>query len=119
MRLLLFPLLWVSHAVSGSLVENHQYRIKDATAYNNARSVVANQALKLLMRADYIETATELVKSVAPNATFRVVDDHYIGSNGLGHVRFRQTTNGLDIDNADFNVNVSNFQFIDEGDSEC
>lgn len=106
--LLLFHLLWALYAVNGGLVDNHPYRLKEAGAYNNAASVVANRGLKLLRRADYVETATELVKSVAPNTTFRVVDDHYVGSNGIGHVRFRQTANGLDIDNADVNVNVGN-----------
>ena len=78
-------------------------------------------------RADYVDTASELVKSKAPDATFRVVQDHYVGANGIAHVvcinnfstidetftdhhlfqHFKQTANGLDIDNADFNVNVS------------
>ncbi|SCV47194.1 probable extracellular elastinolytic metalloproteinase precursor [Fusarium fujikuroi] len=57
-------------------------------------------------RADYTETAKDLVKSTFPKATFRMVNDHYIGSNGIGHVNFRQTVNGIDIDNADFNVNI-------------
>ena len=37
-------------------------------------------------RADYVDTATELVKSKVPGATFRVVDDHYVGANGIAHV---------------------------------
>ena len=56
---------------------------------------------------DYVSTATKLVKSTFPKSTFRVVDDHYIGTNGIGHVHFKQTAHGLDIDNSDFNVNVS------------
>ncbi|KAF9774253.1 hypothetical protein IL306_007776 [Fusarium sp. DS 682] len=57
-------------------------------------------------RADYTETAKDLVKSTFPKATFRMVDDHYVGSNGIAHVNFKQTANGIDIDNADFNVNI-------------
>jgi extracellular elastinolytic metalloproteinase len=34
------------------------------------------------------------------------VDDHYVGNNGIAHFYFKQTVNDLDIDNADFNVNV-------------
>lgn len=56
---------------------------------------------------DYVGTATALIKSVAPGITFRLVDDHYIGANGIAHVYFKQTANGVDIDNAAFNVNVS------------
>ena len=37
-------------------------------------------------RADYVDTASELVKSKAPDATFRVVQDHYVGANGIAHV---------------------------------
>nr|AJD23139.1 extracellular elastinolytic metalloproteinase [Onygena corvina] len=55
---------------------------------------------------DYVSTATKLVKSTFPDKTFRVVDDHYVGTNGVGHVYFKQTAHGLDIDNADFNVNI-------------
>ncbi|KAF4430473.1 prepro-neutral protease [Fusarium acutatum] len=57
-------------------------------------------------RADYTETAKDLVKSTFPKATFRMVNDHYVGSNGIAHVNFKQTVNGIDIDNADFNVNI-------------
>ena len=53
-----------------------------------------------------MDAATAVVKKVLPNAEFRLVDDHYVGSNGIAHVNFKQTVHGLDIDNADFNVNV-------------
>lgn len=99
--------LWVSQIVNGGLLDRHPYRLKEAAAYNNAASVAADHKLKLLKRGDYIETATELVRSIAPNATFRLVDDHYVGTNGVGHVHFRQTANDLDVDNANFDVNVS------------
>jgi hypothetical protein len=56
---------------------------------------------------NYVTTATLFVQTIMPNATFRLVGDHYIGVNGIGHVYFKQSANGLDIDNADFNVNVS------------
>jgi extracellular elastinolytic metalloproteinase len=59
--------------------------------------------------ADYVKTATTFVQTTLPNATFRLVGDHYIGVNGIGHVYFKQTAYGIDIDNADFNVNVSIF----------
>jgi extracellular elastinolytic metalloproteinase len=68
---------------------------------------VPDELSVVTMRADYTETAKDLVKSTFPKATFRMVNDHYIGSNGIAHVNFKQTANGIDIDNADFNVNVS------------
>lgn len=55
----------------------------------------------------YVESASALVKSVHPDVEYRVVDDHYVGSNGIAHVRFKQTIHGIDVDNGDFNVNVS------------
>jgi extracellular elastinolytic metalloproteinase len=63
-------------------------------------------------RADYTETASDLVKATYPKAEFRMVDDHYVGTNGIAHVNFKQTVNGIDIDNADFNVNVSDLGMI-------
>lgn len=75
--------------------------------YINHKSSKADQSLKLLKRGTYVETATELVKQVVPNAEFRLKNDHYVGTNGVAHVYFRQTVNGLDVGNANFNVNVS------------
>ena len=82
-------------------------RVKTTSQYVNHKTAKADQSLKLLKRSTYVETATELVKKVAPNAEFRVGKDHYVGTNGVSHVYFRQTVNGLDVGNANFNVNVS------------
>lgn len=68
----------------------------------------------LSKRVTYIETAKALVQKVAPGSEFRVVDDHYVGSNGIAHVNLKQTVHGLDIDNADFNVNVRSPQILME-----
>ncbi|KAH0489659.1 hypothetical protein TgHK011_010077 [Trichoderma gracile] len=57
-------------------------------------------------KRDYVATATRAVKRLAPHAEFRVVDDHYVDVDGIGHVHFKQTVHGIDIDNADFKVNV-------------
>lgn len=78
------------------------------TEYKNATEVDMDPTIPTLRaRATTEETATELVKSTVPGATFRLSDDHYVGKNGISHFYFKQTANGLDIDNADFNVNVS------------
>ncbi|PYH78754.1 extracellular elastinolytic metallo proteinase, partial [Aspergillus uvarum CBS 121591] len=57
-------------------------------------------------KEDYVETSTRLVRSISPGTSFRIIDNHYVGDNGVGHVYFRQTLHGIDIENADFNVNV-------------
>jgi extracellular elastinolytic metalloproteinase len=75
--------------------------------YPNTRSSKADQSLRLLKRASYVETSTVLFKRVVPNAEFRLKGDHYIGTNGVAHVYFRQTVNSLDVGNVNFNVNVS------------
>ncbi|KAH7030685.1 extracellular metallo proteinase 5 [Microdochium trichocladiopsis] len=84
------------------------YRFRPAPGYTKASDVAANQSVqRLVRRGDYIDTATALVASTEPNTTYRVVGDHYIGANGIGHVNFKQTIGGLDIDNADFSVHVA------------
>lgn len=54
----------------------------------------------------YVAAAAALVRATHPNAEFRQVDDNYVSSSGVGHVYFKQTVFGFDIDDADFNVNV-------------
>ena len=104
--LLLAFLAAVSAPVNGGTF-SHGYHLKTSGGYTKAADVASNSVFKLLKREDYVKTATELVKSVTPNATFRLVDDHYTGTNGISHANFRQTTHSLDIDNADFSVHVS------------
>jgi extracellular elastinolytic metalloproteinase len=87
-------------------VDLNAFRLKATSEYVNA-SVAESPSVRLRRREDYIETATELVKSIVNGATFRVVQDHYVGTNGIAHVNFKQTAHDIDIDNADFNVNVS------------
>ncbi|KAI1809534.1 fungalysin metallopeptidase [Poronia punctata] len=82
-------------------------RIKTSSQYVHHKSVKADKSLKLLKRGTYVETATELVKKVLPNAEFRLKKDHYIGKNGIAHVYFRQTVHGIDVGNGDFNVNIA------------
>lgn len=87
-------------------VDLNAYRITQSPEYHN-EAASAKLNLAAVKRDTYLETATALVKSVAPDATFRVVEDHYVGTNGIAHVNFKQTAHGMDIDNADFNVNIA------------
>ncbi|KAE9579475.1 hypothetical protein CGMCC3_g4703 [Colletotrichum fructicola] len=57
-------------------------------------------------RADYIGIATLKLRETVTQAEFRLVDDSYVGSNGVAHVHFQQTVDGIDVDNAQFNVNI-------------
>ncbi|KAE8421381.1 extracellular metallo proteinase mep [Aspergillus pseudocaelatus] len=78
----------------------------------NAEYVDSNQQIPIsttnvgFIEQGYIETAMQLVKETFPNASFRLREDHYVGDNGVAHVHFRQTIHDLNVDNADFNVNV-------------
>lgn len=88
-------------------VDMNSLRLGTTSQYVNHKAAKADQSLKLLKRATYVETATELVKQIIPDAEFRLKKDHYVGTNGIAHVYFRQTVNGIDVGNANFNVNVS------------
>ncbi|KAI0505734.1 extracellular elastinolytic metallo proteinase [Xylaria bambusicola] len=88
-------------------VDLNAYRITQSAQYHNEAATKADPKILTVKRDTYVETATALVKSVAPNAEFRLVKDHYVGNNGIAHVNFKQTVHGLDIDNADFNVNIA------------
>lgn len=96
-----------SNSLVGRAIDLNAFRLKATSEYVNATVVESEPSVRRKRRGDYVEAATDLVKSVAKGATFRVVGDHYTGSNGIAHVNFKQTANDIDIDNADFNVNVS------------
>ncbi|KAE8327254.1 extracellular metallo proteinase mep [Aspergillus sergii] len=97
-----------AHGLQRRTVDLNSFRLHQAAKYINATesSSDVSSSFSPFAEQSYVETATQLVKNILPDATFRVVKDHYIGSNGVAHVNFRQTAHGLDIDNADFNVNV-------------
>lgn len=103
------PVSHNSHASSlrRRAVNLNAFRLKATAEYINSNATLSDASIGLVKRDTYVETATELVKSLVPGAEFRVVGDHYVGTNGVAHVNFKQTVHGLDIDNADINVNVS------------
>lgn len=90
-------------------VDLNAFRLVSTAQYINAIETSSNTTISstILKRDSYVDTATALVKAAFPILTFRVVDDFYFGTNGIGHVNFKQTVHDLDVDNADFNVNVS------------
>jgi extracellular elastinolytic metalloproteinase len=95
------------NSVQRRVIDLGAFRLKTIPSYSNATVTSETEVVNLVKREDYIDTATELANSIVPGAQFRLADDHYVGVNGIAHVNFKQTAHGLDIDNADFNVNVS------------
>lgn len=82
-----------------------KYKLGAASAKYVSNVVIEEQGLKPRAAVGYTEIATALVKSAFPEAEFRLVSS-YESKNGIGHVVFKQTVHGIDIDTADFNVNV-------------
>ena len=63
------------------------FRLPALSEYINATVVESSpETASFAKRADYVDTATELVKAKAPGATFRLVQDDYVGDNGIAHV---------------------------------
>ncbi|KAL0936826.1 fungalysin metallopeptidase [Colletotrichum truncatum] len=88
-------------------IDLSKYRMDQVSAFVNAETAHSSPIVRsLVKRADYVQTAIDVVKREAQGVEFRVVDDHYVGSNGVAHVNFKQMVHGLDIDNANFNVNI-------------
>ncbi|KAJ4323555.1 hypothetical protein N0V84_004296 [Fusarium piperis] len=88
-------------------VDLDAFRLPELAEYVPQDELPENPSPGFAPASDYTKTAEEFVKSVAPKATFRLVSDHYVGSNGVAHVRFKQTVNDIDVDNGDFNVNIA------------
>ncbi|PYH29079.1 extracellular metalloproteinase [Aspergillus neoniger CBS 115656] len=87
-------------------VDLNSLRLTSNTEYVNSVDVNANRSVVVSAEEHYTNTAARLVQNVVPGAIFCLVDDHYVGNNGVAHVYFRQTAHDIDIDNADFNVNT-------------
>lgn len=88
-------------------VDVSKYMLPDVSSYSSSQDTKGNKvAMAINSRSTYVETATDFVKKTLPGVEFRLVDDHYTGSSGISHVNFKQTVHGIDVDNADFKVNV-------------
>jgi extracellular elastinolytic metalloproteinase len=101
-----------AHSIAGRGIDINGFRLKAASQYVNASVAETPSTARHNKRGDYVGAATDLVKSLVDGASYRVIEDHYVGNNGIAHVHFKQTANGLDIDNADMNVNVSIVRFF-------
>ncbi|SPO01672.1 probable Extracellular metalloproteinase MEP [Cephalotrichum gorgonifer] len=94
------------HLSRRGVVDLDAFRLPLTANYTTSEETLAKRDLISVGSDDPVEVATAHAKKANPGLTFRLVDDHYTGSNGISHVRFKQTVHGIDIDNADFNVNV-------------
>ena len=95
-------------SIRGRSVDFTAFKLKTGSVYSDV-ATTSEAGIELPVGFDtptYTQTATWLVQEIFPEADFRLVNDHYVSGNGVGHVTFKQTVHGLDIDNADFNVNV-------------
>ncbi|PWY85466.1 extracellular elastinolytic metallo proteinase [Aspergillus eucalypticola CBS 122712] len=102
------PLAILAYAAASTPapLDLNSLRLTSNTEYVNSIDVNANQSVTVSADEHYTNTAARLVQTIVPGASFRLVDDHYVGDNGVAHVYFRQTAHGIDIDNADCNVNI-------------
>jgi extracellular elastinolytic metalloproteinase len=96
-----------SQSLAKRTVDLDSFRLKVAAEYVNSTAVDTGVVPTIERRGSSPEdTAIKLVKRIAKGAEFRLVES-YTGDNGVTHFYFKQTANGVDIDNGDFNVNVS------------
>ncbi|UNI19444.1 hypothetical protein JDV02_005627 [Purpureocillium takamizusanense] len=99
-------------------IDLEKFRLPQVSEYTSSSSVKTDSSVASInKRGDYLETAKELVKTIASGAEYRLVNDHYVSSDGIAFVHFKQTLYGIDIDNADFNVNVKDGKILSYGNS--
>ncbi|KAL8286045.1 hypothetical protein RB597_002913 [Gaeumannomyces tritici] len=103
--------------VSRRAVDLNAFRLKATAKYVKAEEVGSSPAASVARRADYLEVAKDLAAKVVPGAEFRIVGDHYVGTNGVAHVNLKQQAHGIDIDNADININILDGKVFSYGNS--
>jgi extracellular elastinolytic metalloproteinase len=69
-----------AHSLVGRGIDINSFRLKATSQYVNATIAETPSAARRTRRGDYVGAATDLVKSVANGATYRVVGDHYVGT---------------------------------------
>jgi extracellular elastinolytic metalloproteinase len=99
-------LLAFGAVVAVQAVDLETLRFKSIAEYVGSADAGSASRFRHLKRETYVETATDLVKEVVPDATFKISEDHYTGTNGISHVYARQTIHDVEVDGAFFNVNV-------------
>ncbi|EEY17878.1 extracellular elastinolytic metalloproteinase [Verticillium alfalfae VaMs.102] len=86
------------------------YRFGAASTYTSFDVLPAKDSQRIRRErdgaVDYVDIATRTLREAIPSAAFRLIDDAYVGTNGVAHVHFQQTVDGVDVDDASFNVNI-------------
>lgn len=86
-------------------IDLEAYRFGGGGSYHSVPST-SKRSLKSKRKATNQETAVEFLMSTFPTTSFRLIQDHYVGDNGVEHFYFKQLANNLDIDNSNLNINV-------------
>lgn len=86
-------------------VDLSAYKLGVGSTYTNNVVITEKPEFRAFTAPSYTDTAAALVRSTVPGAEFRLASS-YVSGNGVGHAVFKQTVHGIDIDTADFNVNV-------------
>lgn len=95
-----------THGIQKRTVDLSAYKLGIGAQYTNNVVITEQEpAFRPFAGPSYINTATSVVRSTFAGAEFRLISD-YVSGNGVAHVVFKQTVHGIDIDTADFNVNV-------------
>lgn len=95
-----------NNALSKRGIDISKFIMPDVGSYTRT-SGLKDAEMSISSSSDYLQAAKDLVKEKFHDLEFRTVDDHYVSKSGIAHVNFKQTVHGIDIDNADFHVNVS------------
>ncbi|KAI9148420.1 Extracellular metalloproteinase mep [Paramyrothecium foliicola] len=96
------PSKWIQPSVNAN-----RYPMPALSAYTNSLAEEEQtDKFRIASSASYVETATKFAREQHPELEFRLVPDHYIGKNGIGHVHLKQQIYGLDLLNGDFKINV-------------
>jgi len=81
------------------------FRLSGGGSYVSVPST-SKRSLRPNKRVTNLETAIAFLGKTFPTTSFRLIDDHYTGDNGVEHFYFKQLANNLDIDNSNLNINV-------------
>lgn len=101
-----------AHAKGGLFnrgIDVRKYAMPDLAHYSpNYSRDKSKRHINLPTSAMPVDAALAFVKKTVPSVEFRLAQDHYTSTSGVTHVNFKQTLHGIDIDNADFKVNIGN-----------
>jgi len=94
-----------ARSIQKRTVDLSAYKLGVGSTYTNNVVITEQPSFRSFTAPTYTDTAAALVRSTVPGAEFRLASS-YVSGNGVGHAVFKQTLHGIDIDTADFNVNV-------------